>query len=121
MKPKLCNNCYWKIPYKNETHNFCGYYKTQPHTKICDNHNYQCEHCSWDFQGVQRYQDMATYVIGNEVYCEKCAASAVGIEIREYTAYQYYDAHGNFLGDSNEVGLDDVLRNCSFVECTEDN
>lgn len=38
-----------------------------------------------------------------------------GIEARPYTAYQYYDAAGNYVGDSNESGLDELLQ-AAYVE-----
>lgn len=38
-----------------------------------------------------------------------------GIEARPYTAYQYYDAAGNYVGDSNEDGLDELLQ-AAYVE-----
>lgn len=33
-----------------------------------------------------------------------------GIEARPYTAYQFYDATGVFLGDSDETCLEDLLE-----------
>lgn len=38
-----------------------------------------------------------------------------GIEARPYTAYQYYDVAGNYVGDSNEDDLDDLLQ-AAYVE-----
>lgn len=33
-----------------------------------------------------------------------------GIEARAYTAYQYYDEYGDFIGCSDECCLDDLLE-----------
>ena len=34
-----------------------------------------------------------------------------GIEAREYTSYQYFDECGNYVGDDNEMLLEDILAN----------
>lgn len=33
-----------------------------------------------------------------------------GVEARPYTAYLYYDENGNFVGSSDDDGLDDLLE-----------
>lgn len=33
-----------------------------------------------------------------------------GIEARPYTAYQYYDNCGNYIGDSSDSALEDLLE-----------
>lgn len=33
-----------------------------------------------------------------------------GIEARPYRAYQYFDSCGNYIGDSNDSGLFDLLE-----------
>lgn len=33
-----------------------------------------------------------------------------GIEARPYTAYLYYDENGDFVGSSDDNGLDDLLE-----------
>lgn len=33
-----------------------------------------------------------------------------GIEARPYTAYLYYDENGNFVGSSDDDGLNDLLE-----------
>lgn len=33
-----------------------------------------------------------------------------GIEARPYTAYQYYDNRGNYIGDSSDSALEDLLE-----------
>lgn len=33
-----------------------------------------------------------------------------GIEARAYTAYLYYDENGDFVGSSDDDGLDDLLE-----------
>lgn len=34
-----------------------------------------------------------------------------GIEAREYTTYQYFDERGEYVGDDNEMLLEDILAN----------
>lgn len=34
-----------------------------------------------------------------------------GIEAREYTSYQYFDERGEYIGDDNEMLLEDILDN----------
>ena len=38
-----------------------------------------------------------------------------GIEAKRYTGYQYFDSAGNFIGDSNEVCVRDLLDN-AYIE-----
>ena len=38
-----------------------------------------------------------------------------GITRRSYTAYNYFDCHGNYIGCSENLDLDIVLRN-AYVE-----
>lgn len=44
------------------------------------------------------------------VYNEKLRRIA-GIEARPYTAYQYYDENGEYVGESDETPLYDLLDN----------
>lgn len=44
------------------------------------------------------------------VYNEKLRKIA-GIEARPYTAYQYYDENGDYVGDSDGTPLYDLLDN----------
>ena len=41
-----------------------------------------------------------------------------GIEARIYTAYSYYDEAGNYIGDSNDVSVRDLL-NSAYIEIEE--
>ena len=38
-----------------------------------------------------------------------------GIEARPYTGYQYFDSLGNYLGDSNDVDVRELLKN-AYIE-----
>ena len=38
-----------------------------------------------------------------------------GIEAREYTSYQYFDECGDYIGDDNEMLLEDILANAGVV------
>ena len=115
---KSCDNCYYKIgekprnALKNITSNFCIMVKDKPIENICHMHTLGCESCSFG----DSYNSEATFKYNGKFYCESWCAEAVGIEIRPYTAYQYYDAHGDFLGDSETTELQDILLNCSVVE-----
>ena len=41
-----------------------------------------------------------------------------GITRKPYTALNYYDCHGNYVGCSEEFDLDNILEN-AYVEVTE--
>ena len=41
-----------------------------------------------------------------------------GIEARAYTGYQYYDNAGNYLGDSNNSSVRDLLSS-AYIEIEE--
>ena len=43
-----------------------------------------------------------------------------GIELREVTYNQFYDIHGDYLGDENETTLDNIFRRIPHIECLED-
>ena len=38
-----------------------------------------------------------------------------GIVAKPYTAYNYYDASGDYIGSSEEMGIDDLLK-AAYVE-----
>lgn len=42
-----------------------------------------------------------------------------GITARPYTGYQYFDAAGDYLGDSGETSLEDLLEKAG-IEVMED-
>lgn len=42
-----------------------------------------------------------------------------GIEEREYTSYQYFGERGEYVGDDNEMLLEDILDNAG-VEVRDD-
>ena len=54
---------------------------------------------------------------GNEDFHE-LLESMTGIEARRYTGYSYYDSSGNYLGDSNDMSVRDLL-NGAFIEVEE--
>ena len=45
----------------------------------------------------------------------KLLEELTGIEAQKYTAYQYYDSAGNYLGDSNDNSVRDLL-NSAYIE-----
>ena len=45
----------------------------------------------------------------------KLLEEVTGIEARPYTGYSYFDSAGNFIGDSNEVCVRDLLNN-AYIE-----
>jgi hypothetical protein len=49
-----------------------------------------------------------------------CALQNIGIEKREYVSYQYYDARGDYLGDSGDMDDDDILSSRSDVKGIEE-
>ena len=41
-----------------------------------------------------------------------------GIEAKRYTGYQYFDSIGNYLGDSNDCSVKDLLDN-AYIKVVE--
>ena len=41
-----------------------------------------------------------------------------GIKAKRYTGYSYYDSNGNYIGDSNDASVRDLL-NGAFIEVEE--
>ncbi len=41
-----------------------------------------------------------------------------GITARQYTGYQYFDISGNYIGDSSDVSVRDLLDN-AYIEIEE--
>lgn len=118
---KSCDNCYYKLSVEtsNRVKDFQKYGETNNlgcavKTQVCKNHTFGCDGCYDEHN--EFYHDEAVFKYNDKLYCEKCYAEVVGIEIRPYTAYQYYDAHGDFLGNSETTELQDILLNCSVVE-----
>ena len=122
---KSCDNCYYKLSHEtsNRVKSLQKYGETNSlkcaeKTEVCKSHTFGCESC-YD-EGFGLYSEDATFKYDGKFYCETCCAEAVGIELRPYTAYQYYDAHGDFLGDSETDELQNILLNCRFVEYVGD-
>lgn len=115
---KSCNNCYYstdesiRYELKSIMNKWCILQVDKPSDNVCSKHEYGCEHC----KSGDSYNDLVEFRYKNELYCTDCLADVLGIEKREYTAYQYYDIHGNFLGDSETNDLQNILLDCSFVE-----
>lgn len=42
-----------------------------------------------------------------------------GIEAMPYTAYQYYDNCGNYIGDSSDSALEDLLE-AAYIKVVDD-
>ena len=49
----------------------------------------------------------------------KLLKEIVGIVAQPYTAFSYYDSVGNYVGDSENFDLDDLLKS-AYVEVVDD-
>ena len=47
--------------------------------------------------------------LGDDVYRER-PHEYTGIKAKPYVSYQYYDKNGDYVGDSNNDSLDDILE-----------
>lgn len=47
--------------------------------------------------------------LGDDVYRERLR-EYTGIKAKPYVSYQYYDINGDYIGDSNNDSLDDILE-----------
>lgn len=58
-------------------------------------------------QQIQEIRDAA--IFDTDKY-HRLLERYTGIEARPYTAYHYFDSGNNYIGDSNENDLPDLLR-----------
>ena len=58
-------------------------------------------------QQMQELENAAVY--GTDEF-HRLLAEYAGIEARPYRAYQYFDNCGNYIGDSSDSGLFDLLE-----------
>lgn len=121
---KSCDNCYYKLSEitqnkirdlqkydKNISLNLCAL--DVKDKSVCQHWSLGCSHCGDEYG---EFLNEATFKYKGKFYCEECCAKEVGIEIQPYKAYLFYDADGEYLGDSHNIELQDVLLNCSVVE-----
>ena len=67
----------------------------------------------------RQYEELEdAYELDEQEFFEKLEEYA-GITRVPYTAYSYYDCHGNYIGCSEEFDLDDILSK-AYVEVAED-
>ncbi len=58
----------------------------------------------------EQYEDLKdAQLFGTREEYHRLLEEYTGIEARSYTAYQYYDGADNYVGDSNEDTLHDIL------------
>lgn len=63
----------------------------------------------------QQYDELQdAYDFDEQQFVEKLE-EYTGITRHSYTAYSYYSESGNYIGDSNDFDLDDILRK-AYVE-----
>ena len=69
-----------------------------------------------DFIAKAQYGQLKySYMFGDTAEFHELLKKYTGIEARPYTAYSYYSAEGNYVGDSDETYLDDLIR-AAYVE-----
>ena len=116
MQEKSCNNCYFSIPESHKSHPVhCYYHDYSPPKLFCHSHTFGCEECN----NGELYSEIATFIYNGKRYCEDCLSSIIGIEKRPITVTQYYDLHGNYIGNSDDTELEDILLNfsgCEYIE-----
>ena len=67
-----------------------------------------------------QYNDIeSTVFLGDRQEFNARLQKHTGIVARPYTAYSYYDAAGNYLGDSNDTDLDELLQ-AAYKEVKDD-
>ena len=65
---------------------------------------------------VEQIEDAA--IFGTKEYHEKLE-ELTGITAMPYTGYSYYDAAGNYIGDSSDSGLSDLLK-AAYIEVKDE-
>ena len=119
---KSCDNCYFRhfSPISaTENMMICNgadWAVRDKENNICKAHTLGCISCSYEYLGETIYRDEAKFTYKGKQYCELCLANELGIEIKEVSYNQYYSCHGDYLGDDNNMTLEDILLDCSFVE-----
>lgn len=69
-----------------------------------------------DFITKAQHEELEdSYMFGDTEEFHRLLEKYTGIEARSYTAYRYYDENGNYIGDSNESDLDELLE-AAYVE-----
>lgn len=67
-----------------------------------------------------QYNDIeSTVFLGDRQAFNARLLKHTAIVSRPYTAYSYYDAAGNYLGDSNDADLDGLLF-AAYIEVKDD-
>ena len=61
---------------------------------------------------MEELEDACTFGIEG---ANKLLKKYAGIQARAYTAYNYYDENDNFLANSDETDLDDLLEKANVV------
>lgn len=63
-----------------------------------------------------QYEELEdSYTYGDKAEFHKLLEKYTGIVARPYTAYLYYSETRDYIGDSNDIDLDDLLR-AAYVE-----
>lgn len=65
----------------------------------------------------EQFEDLRRATSTSEFH--KMLARYTGIDAIPYTAYQYFDGAGNYVGDSNDSGLLDLLKS-AYIEVVDD-
>lgn len=68
----------------------------------------------------EQYNDIkSTVLLGGRLGFNTRLQKYTGIVARPYTGYSYYDAAENYLGDSNDIDLDELLQ-AAYIEVKDD-
>ena len=65
------------------------------------------------------YEEMEAALEEGFLEFNQILAEHTGIVAYSYTAYNYFDVNDNYVGNSDEVDLDDFLKN-AYIEVVED-
>ena len=57
-----------------------------------------------------QYEEMEDATVSGVEEVHALLEKYAGIQARAYTAYNYYDENGNFLANSDETDIDDLLE-----------
>lgn len=68
---------------------------------------------------ADQYDEITEALSYNAGDFPKLLEDCTGIKAKPYTAYSYYDAAGDYLGDSEYNGIAEILENAG-IEITEE-
>jgi len=118
-KIKSCDNCYCRHIDSTTKEMICkgsDWTVRDTEKNVCEAHSFGCSKCSYEYLGGTIYREEAKFKYKGNPRCEDCLIEDLMIHVNEVSYREYLDFHGNYLGNSIDNDLEDIMLDCSFVE-----